>query len=62
LAEKEKKRSAERNNKQMKELKALQNSPAKQKKLSAGRPGCGYKHYKPPRKLEKKAIGLAYEK
>lgn len=61
LAEKEKKRSAEWT-KKMEELKGLQNSPAQQKKLSAGGSGCGYKHYKPPRKLEKKVIGLVYEK
>jgi DNA repair exonuclease SbcCD ATPase subunit len=61
LAKKEKERSAEWN-KKMEELKKLQNSSAQQKKLSAGDSGCGYKHYKPPRKLEKKVIGLVYEK
>jgi hypothetical protein len=29
---------------------------------SADPPGCGYKHYKPPRKLNKKLIGMIYEK
>lgn len=61
LAEKEKKRSAEWN-KKMEELKGLQDSSAQQKKLSTGGSGCGYKHYKPPRKLEEKVIGLLYEK
>jgi cell division septum initiation protein DivIVA len=26
-----------------------------------GTAGCGYKHYKPPRKLNKKLIGMVYE-
>ena len=61
LAEKEKKRSAEWN-KKMEELKGIQNSSAQLKKSNAVGSGCGYKHYKPPRKLEKKVIGLVYEK
>jgi hypothetical protein len=26
-----------------------------------GTAGCGYKHYKPPRKLNRKLIGMVYE-
>jgi hypothetical protein len=26
-----------------------------------GSMGCGYKHYKPPRKLNRKLIGMVYE-
>lgn len=28
---------------------------------AAGSPGCGYKHHKPPRKLNRKVIGLVYQ-
>ena len=24
-------------------------------------PGCGYKHYKPPRKLNRRVIGIVYQ-
>jgi hypothetical protein len=61
LAEKEKERSAELN-KKMEELKDLQNSSAAPKKSSAGGSECGYKYYERLRKLEKKVIGLVYEK
>ena len=60
LAQKEKERTGEWN-KKMEELKSLQDSSAQLKKSSGGS-GCGYKHYKPPRKLERKVIGLVYEK
>ena len=30
-------------------------------KIDASSPGCGYKHYKPPRKLNRKLIGMVYE-
>lgn len=56
LAKKEKERSAEWDRK-MEGSKGLQ-----LKKSGAGGSGCGYKHYKPPRKLERKVIGLMYEK
>jgi colicin import membrane protein len=36
------------------------NAP-KPSKADAGLPGCGYKHYKPPRKLNRKLIGMVYE-
>jgi hypothetical protein len=29
-------------------------------KGGADPPGCGYKHYKPPRKLNRKVIGMIY--
>lgn len=29
--------------------------------INASSPGCGYKHYKPPRKLNRKLIGMIYE-
>lgn len=63
LAEKKRKRSAVWN-KKIEELKGLQSSWAQLKKSSAAGSGCGSKHYKPPRKLEKKVVGLVqrYEK
>jgi len=34
---------------------------SKSGKIDANSPGCGYKHYKPPRKLNRKLIGMVYE-
>jgi chromosome segregation ATPase len=34
---------------------------SKSRKTDASSPGCGYKHYKPPRKLNRKLIGMVYE-
>jgi DNA repair exonuclease SbcCD ATPase subunit len=65
LSQKEKDHSAEWD-KKMKELQALQKSSAQRGKSGpgsvAGPPDCGYKHYKPPRKINRKVIGLVYEK
>ena len=36
-------------------------NPPKPGKVDAASPGCGYKHYKPPRKLNRKLIGMVYE-
>jgi hypothetical protein len=36
------------------------NTP-KPSKTDAGLPDCGYKHYKPPRKLNRKLIGMVYQ-
>jgi hypothetical protein len=57
LVEKENKRSAEWD-KKMEELQGLRESSAQLKKTGDG---CGSKHYKPPRKLHRKVIGLVYE-
>jgi hypothetical protein len=63
LVQKEKDQGAEWD-KKMKEIQAFQRSSTQQKKSASGSavpPGCGYKHYKPPRKLNRKVIGLVYE-
>lgn len=65
LAEKEHDQSA-RWDKKMNESQDLQEFLAAKQKKSIPRDstsvGCGYKHYKPPRKINKKVIGLVYEK
>jgi septal ring factor EnvC (AmiA/AmiB activator) len=34
---------------------------SKSGKSDSSSPGCGFKHYKPPRKLNRKVIGMIYE-
>ena len=61
LTEKENKRAAEWDRK-MKELQGLREAAAQLNKADAdNQVGCGSKHYKPPRKLNRKIIGIVYE-
>jgi hypothetical protein len=61
LTAKEKKRSADWD-KKMEELQGLRGPLTQLKESAAGNPvGCGSKHYKPLRKLNRKVIGLVYE-
>ena len=53
-------RSSEKSSDGKAQMHGMANTP-KPSKIAAGSPGCGYKHYKPPRKLNRKLIGMVYE-
>lgn len=53
-------KSSEKQSNGKPQINGTANSP-KPSKVDAGLPGCGYKHYKPPRKLNRRLIGMVYE-